>query len=468
MTLRSTLLAACAATLALAGTASADSISFVRGGDIWVASPDGSRQVQITHGGGYSYASQADDGTFIGLAGRRLHRIDRQGNVLADFATPVSGDVPNETSSYFMGPFDPEISPDGTKVVYTYYWQYIYRDPGCSGPDWLCTEEHLYQGVGYSRADAMTGWDEAPFGRQSGWVHPSWLTNDRVMTSAPSEPLNVAIKYDDVSPDNQDIQDWFTDEEVADMEDGEVNRQRSMVAFLDAGKADEAGKSRASRISFYRMTGDEPAVPERCFTLGYADGRYEGPSWAPSGDRVAVVDRSNADESGRLMVVSVPDLAGGCQTPASFWTKDNVAVTIDDARHPDWGPADVPSGSAADGPKPVDQPGKPTPGPQTPTPNNPVVGPVQPPKAGPTTRRMTLRGRALARALRGGLVVRFRAAAPGVVTVRALQGRKVVAQGSARAARPGTVAIRLRFTARAKRALRAKRSLKLTVRLTLA
>src|SRR6187455_2485629 len=113
---RTITLAALAATLALAGTASADSISFLRGGDIWVASPDGAKQVQITHGGGYSYQSQADDGTFIALAGRRLHRIDRNGKVLADFSTPVSEGEPSEDSSYYMGPFDPEISPDGTKV----------------------------------------------------------------------------------------------------------------------------------------------------------------------------------------------------------------------------------------------------------------------------------------------------------------------------------------------------------------
>src|SRR3954453_12807944 len=113
-------LAATAATLALAGSASADSISFLRGGDIWVASPDGARQVQVTHAGGYAYQSQADDGTFVALAGRRLRHIDRTGRVLADFTTPVSAEKTDDDTSYFMGPFDPEISPDGTKVVYSY------------------------------------------------------------------------------------------------------------------------------------------------------------------------------------------------------------------------------------------------------------------------------------------------------------------------------------------------------------
>ena len=125
--------AAVTTALALAGPASADSISFLRGGDIWVASPDGANQVQITRGGGYSYQSQADDGTFIALAGRRLRRISRGGEVLADFSTPVSAEKVDDKTSYFMGPFDPEISPDGSRVVYSYLWQDIFNKPGCTG-----------------------------------------------------------------------------------------------------------------------------------------------------------------------------------------------------------------------------------------------------------------------------------------------------------------------------------------------
>ena len=32
----------------------------------------------------------------------------------------------------FKGPFDPEISPDGRRVAYTYYWQYTGYDPYCN------------------------------------------------------------------------------------------------------------------------------------------------------------------------------------------------------------------------------------------------------------------------------------------------------------------------------------------------
>ena len=39
---------------------------------------------------------------------------------MADFDTPVSDTRPAGQRQFF-GPFDPAISPDGTKVAYTYY-----------------------------------------------------------------------------------------------------------------------------------------------------------------------------------------------------------------------------------------------------------------------------------------------------------------------------------------------------------
>ena len=74
-----------------APAASADSMAYVKNGDIWLSTSDGARQYRVTATGGYSDVSQADDGTMIGLYGVRLHRLSRQGRVLADFNTPVSG-----------------------------------------------------------------------------------------------------------------------------------------------------------------------------------------------------------------------------------------------------------------------------------------------------------------------------------------------------------------------------------------
>src|SRR4051794_16138236 len=104
-----------------APVASADSIAYIKDGNVWLLTGDGSRQFQVTSTGGYSDVSQANDGTMIALNGVRLHRLDRMGNVTADFDTPVSNNQPAGQKS-FWGPYNPAISPDATKVAYTYYW----------------------------------------------------------------------------------------------------------------------------------------------------------------------------------------------------------------------------------------------------------------------------------------------------------------------------------------------------------
>ena len=103
--------------LAAAAPAAADSIAYVKDGDVWLATPDGSRQQRITRTGVYSYVSQADTGEMIALApGERLHKLSRSGKVLADFATVVSDGMPQAGPvNRFHGPFNPEISPDGRR-----------------------------------------------------------------------------------------------------------------------------------------------------------------------------------------------------------------------------------------------------------------------------------------------------------------------------------------------------------------
>src|SRR5689334_4752653 len=122
--MKSTLWAALAALVVLAfgaPAASADSIAYIKESNLWLSTGDGSRQFQVTSTGGYSDVSQADDGTMIALKGVRLNRLDRMGNVLADFDTPVSDTRPAPAKTFY-GPYDPAISPDGTKVAYTYYY----------------------------------------------------------------------------------------------------------------------------------------------------------------------------------------------------------------------------------------------------------------------------------------------------------------------------------------------------------
>src|SRR5690349_681402 len=80
--------------LVCAPAAIADSIAYVKDDNVWLSTPDGSRTYQVTSTGGYADVSQADDGTMIALTGVRLHKLARDGKVLADFDTPVSDTRP--------------------------------------------------------------------------------------------------------------------------------------------------------------------------------------------------------------------------------------------------------------------------------------------------------------------------------------------------------------------------------------
>jgi hypothetical protein len=86
--------AALAAVASAAPAAHADSIAYIKDGNVWLSTPDGARRHQVTAGGAYADVSQADDGTMIALTGVRLHKLDRFGRVLADFDTPVSDTRP--------------------------------------------------------------------------------------------------------------------------------------------------------------------------------------------------------------------------------------------------------------------------------------------------------------------------------------------------------------------------------------
>ena len=188
--LRLSLLTA-ALTLALATPALADSIAYVQGGNVFLSTPDGARKVQVTSTGIYSSVSQADDGTMVALApGERLHKLSRDGKVLADFLTPISDGAPTAGPvNKFHGPFNPQISPDGTKVAYEYFNDSYETAPGCNETTVPpCVAYKLSKGTLVSNTDGFTPFET--YGLLSGWIWPTWLDNQTLLRSDPAGILN--------------------------------------------------------------------------------------------------------------------------------------------------------------------------------------------------------------------------------------------------------------------------------------
>jgi hypothetical protein len=99
--------------LALPAPALAGSILFVRAGDVWISTPDGTTERQLTVGGGFASPSMADDGTIVALRGRTFVRLRPDGAPVGMPLDAVGGDW-----IVGGGPYDARVSPDGLKVAY--------------------------------------------------------------------------------------------------------------------------------------------------------------------------------------------------------------------------------------------------------------------------------------------------------------------------------------------------------------
>ena len=126
-TLRRALLLAAAATAVAAGPAAASSIVYVKAGNLWLTSPDGSKGYQVTRDGGYSSPSQADNGIIGAIRNGRLVRMNRSGRLLNK---PIDAMGSPGQDQHVAGPYDARISPDGRRFAYWFFITSSYYDPG--------------------------------------------------------------------------------------------------------------------------------------------------------------------------------------------------------------------------------------------------------------------------------------------------------------------------------------------------
>lgn len=403
--------------------ARADSIVFVKSGNVWLAAPDGSGAYQVTTDGTpsspYRSPSQADDGTIA--AGRRddIVRMTQNGTVLNRIdPDPLTNSVGHPVDG---PPVDVAISPDGKRIAYTFVG---YECP--SGAS--CGARSV---TSYTAADHYT---LPVFSGATYFRDPSWVTNSRTLQFG---GFGSQVNLHDVGAGVS--QHWFDDSDYADpstdLSDGEATRQGSDLAII-------RGYGDSTQLIWYPspdMRSGTPAVPDAF--AGCATGQeagIAGPTWSPDGSALAL---ESADG------IWVKRQARDCTVQPT--------LVIAGGSQPDWGPAGVhaaprPSGGGGGGAKPGGTPPAPSGGGVT----------VAPLPAQATLRIARVR---LAKALRSGLKVTLGGATPGRQVVTARRGRKVVARGTAKVGASGSAKVTLRFTRAGKRALRGARTVKLAI-----
>ncbi|MDA0185763.1 hypothetical protein OJ997_35995 [Solirubrobacter phytolaccae] len=431
-------IAGAAASLALLAlgapaVAQADSIAYIKSGNVFLATTDGAREYQVTFDGGYSTVSQADNGRMAALRGDKIRHLERDGSVIAEILTPVS--TSTDPTMQFKGPFDPAISPDGTRVSYTYYWQYTGHDPYCN-PQNNCYVKRLYHGTAFTDPNRLTAWDEPGFARRSGWIDAAWIDNDTVLLSDPYIlPNEDTVLW---SPsDANSLKRWFEDYEFhGKLKETTMSRDKSALAAIgDDGKV----------LSIARAVGGfYPDYPTRC---AKAPADIEGEKLSKpqlTGDASRIFWASSADG---IHVAGLPKFSatdcGQFQDPGK--------LLIAGATYPSWGPAEVPAA------RPAPQ----GPGGNTPKPT-PAQTPGQPGTDSGSTAKLSVTKVKLAAALKKGLAVQLKGATNGKQTVTAKYGKTTVASGKV-TVKNGGGKVTLKFSKAGKGKLKGKKTVKLSI-----
>jgi hypothetical protein len=316
-----------AATLAVAGAAHASSIVYIKGGDVWLAKPDGSGQRALTKNGtpGNPYRSPAysDEGVVTAVRGRRdIHFFNRRGRRIRK-KRDISG---GPTPPYDSVIVDHAISPNGKLLASTLWITTRAESPSPGEPEGT----DYGTSVWYTRT---TNGNLLP-GTTDGGQSTTWVTNSVPVVFAPYVYHSADAWVVDLDDPNNPRQ-WFQDRATVNvldpsdgepLDDGEVTRDQDKVAVVRGPNTTASSAPTMVRVYAVSNLVDRPT--ERCDLRSAPNSRIESPSWSPDGGQLVW------SEADGIWVTGIAEGSGDCAAAPE--------LLISGGSQPDWGPANVP------------------------------------------------------------------------------------------------------------------------------